>query len=156
MSWREYCHASTIRCLFWLLLRSFSKNILEYYIMHVDCAMAVLCMQLEGNLLALSIKRAFPLQQLDKILVCWFWSHKQSSYPAGALMMKESRGCVRAAAPSQSTRTLCCPKCPFTRQAGCHRSTSLACYNLCPAKDVLGQDFPQETVSSVTYCGLKN
>lgn len=61
-------------------------------IMHVDCATAVLRMQLEGNLLAL---RAFPLQQLDKILVCLFWSHKQSSYPTAALMMRESRGCVR-------------------------------------------------------------
>lgn len=38
--------------------------------MYVDCAMAVFCKQLEGNLLALSIGRAFPLHQLDKVLVC--------------------------------------------------------------------------------------
>lgn len=40
--------------------------------MYVDCAMAVFCKQLKGNLLALSIGRAFPLHQLDKVLVCQF------------------------------------------------------------------------------------
>lgn len=40
--------------------------------MYVDCAMAIFCKQLEGNLLALSIGRAFPLNQLDKVLVCQF------------------------------------------------------------------------------------
>lgn len=60
--------------------------------MYVDCAMAVFCKQLEGNLLALSMGRAFPLHQLDKVLVYQFWSQEQgSSY--WCLHGKE-RGCV--------------------------------------------------------------
>lgn len=49
---------STIPHLFCLLPWHFSANILDKYIMHVDCTMAVLCMQLEGKLLALNIEGA--------------------------------------------------------------------------------------------------
>lgn len=46
--------------------------------MYVGCAMAVFCKQLEGNLLALSMGRAFPSHLLDKVLVCQFWSQEQA------------------------------------------------------------------------------
>lgn len=60
---------STIPHLFCLLPRHFAANILDKYIMHVDCTMVVLCMQLEGKLLALNIEGALSSQCLDKISV---------------------------------------------------------------------------------------
>lgn len=109
---------------FQILLWSFSKNIREYCVMHVRCTAAVLCMQVEGNELALSIGRAFRLRQLDGILVCWFRSHKQLvSY--FCLNDEGKPRSVIAAAPLQSTKMFSCPKCTFTRQAGFHQHTSL-------------------------------